>query len=407
MERGSQRGLAIAAIYLTGLGQGACFVTFPALGNIFKNPEFHHFSNADFGSLFAPMIVLAILTSIFAGPAARRWGLKPVLLTGLISYVFSMGALASTQIILGVHAITYWVTILAISGVGVGIGATLTALNAYATGLFSEKSEAALSGLYGIMGLGMALAPLMIGIFIESGTWWGAPATLGGIFFILSLGIFALPLWAPPPPPDSETGGVAALIRGLPVRVWGFAGFIFLYGICETVFANWAVIYLHEEKGLTAQWAGLALSFYWAMITVGRFLAAGVSYWFPVRWLLAAMPAMILAAFLILPAVEGPLASIAAFGLAGLGCSACLPIAVSFAEGECPGTSGLVSGCMISSVMLGIGAGSWGVGWIQGAGGFSFSAIYMGSGVFAVGMVILAYLLARAPYAAVPETAGA
>ena len=36
MERGSQRGLAIAAIYLTGLGQGACFVTFPALGNIFK-----------------------------------------------------------------------------------------------------------------------------------------------------------------------------------------------------------------------------------------------------------------------------------------------------------------------------------------------------------------------------------
>jgi predicted MFS family arabinose efflux permease len=143
------------------------------------------------------------------------------------------------------------------------------------------------------------------------------------------------------------------------------------------------------------------------MITVGRFLAAGVSYWFPVRWLLAAMPAMILAAFLILPAVEGPLASIAAFGLAGLGCSACLPIAVSFAEGECPGTSGLVSGCMISSVMLGIGAGSWGVGWIQGAGGFSFSAIYMGSGVFAVGMVILAYLLARAPYAAVPETAGA
>lgn len=398
-EKGSRRGIAILIVYLAGFGQGACFVTFPALGNIFKNPAFHNFSNADFGSLFAPMIALAILTSILAGPAARRWGLKAVLLAGLISYVLSMGALASTQIILGTHDLTYRVALLAISGVGVGIGTTLTALNAYAAGLFSEKSEAALSGLYGIMGVGMALTPLMVGMFINLNLWWAAPAALGCFFFILSLAIFALPLWVAPPPPDTEEGGALALIGGLPPRIWGYAGFIFLYGICETLFGNWAVIFLHEEKGLSPQWAGFALSSFWAMMTAGRFLAAAVSYWFPVRWLLAGMPALILVALFSLPGVEGHIASIAMFGLAGLACSACLPFAVSFAEGECPGTSGLVSGCMVSSVMLGIGAGSWGVGWIQETGGISFSAIYMGSGVFAAGMVILAFLLAREPYA--------
>jgi fucose permease len=405
--KNSRRGVAILVVYLAGIGQGACFVTFPALGNIFKNPGFHNFSNADFGSLFAPMIVLAILTSILAGPAARRWGLKAVLLAGLISYALSMGALASTQTILGADAFTYRLTLLAISGVGVGIGTTLTALNAYAAGLFSEKSEAALSALYGIMGLGMALSPLMVGVFIESGTWWAAPAVFAVFFFILSLAVLAVPLWVAPPPPDTGEGGVLSLIRGLPVRVWGYAGYIFLYGICETVFANWAVIFLHEEKGLSPQWAGFALSAYWAMLTAGRFLAAAISYWFPVRWLLAGMPALILVALFSLPGVEGHIASIAVFGLAGLASSACLPFAVSFAEGECPGTSGLVSGCMVSAVMLGIGAGSWGVGWIQEAGDFSFSAIYMGSGVFAAGMIVLAFLLARAPHAAVPESAGA
>ncbi|MBT3821108.1 MAG: hypothetical protein HOG04_06895, partial [Nitrospinaceae bacterium] len=51
--------------------------------------------------------------------------------------------------------------------------------------------------------------------------------------------------------------------------------------------------------------------------------------------------------------------------------------------------------------------GSWGVGWIQEAGGISFSAIYTGSGGFAAGMVVLAYVLARAPQALVSESAGA
>ena len=406
-EIGSRRSIAIFVVYLTGFGQGACFVTFPALGNVFKNQAFHNFSNADFGSLFAPMIALAILTSIFAGPAARRWGLKVVLLAGLISYVLSMGALASTQLILRENVLTYRITLLAISGVGVGVGTTLTALNAYAAGLFSEKSEAALSGLYGIMGVGMALTPLMVGVFIESETWWAAPIVLSVFFLFLSVAVLVLPLWVAPPPPDTEEGGVWSLLRGLPPRVWGFAGFIFLYGICETLFGNWAVIFLHEEKGLSPQLAGLALSVFWAMMTAGRFLAAAISYWFPVRWLLVGMPALILVTLFALPGVEGHIASIAVFGLGGLACSACLPFAVSFAEGECPGTSGLVSGCMVSSVMLGIGAGSWGVGWIQEAGGISFSAIYTGSGVFAAGMVVLAYVLARAPQALVSESAGA
>jgi len=83
MDALAHRRTEIAAIYLTGLIQGICLVTFPAAGSIFRSPEAHGLTSNEYGTLFLPMIVCAIFASILGGGLAVRWGLKWVFFAGI------------------------------------------------------------------------------------------------------------------------------------------------------------------------------------------------------------------------------------------------------------------------------------------------------------------------------------
>ncbi len=90
----SRRPVEIAIVYMTGLAQGLSMVTFPAASNIFTSTEFHQLTSSEYGSLFLPMIVCAILASGLGGALGRRLGLKRVFLRGLVSNLPSMAVLA-------------------------------------------------------------------------------------------------------------------------------------------------------------------------------------------------------------------------------------------------------------------------------------------------------------------------
>jgi hypothetical protein len=55
-----------------------------------------------------------------------------------------------------------------------------------------------------------------------------------------------------------------------------FLAIAFLYGVAESVYGNWAVLHLTEERGLDVAAAGLALAAFWAALTVGRFAVAAL-----------------------------------------------------------------------------------------------------------------------------------
>lgn len=395
------RGAEIALIYIAAFGQGAGFVFFPALGNIFKSPDHHHLTSGEYGLLFLPMIVCAILASSLGGALARRWGLKRVLLAGMGTYTAALLVLALSQLFVGPGGAAKGLVFAAIMLLGIALGATLTALNAYAAAFFSGRSEAALTGLYATMGLGMALAPLLVGVFVGRGVWWGVPLA-GGLYYlsVLLVGL-ALPLAVAVA--ETEAATFAAQVRKLPPRFWGYAGLILFYGICETAFGHWAVIYLHEDKGLSVQWAGFALSAFWGMLMMGRILASILSLYYPVRALLVGLPLLTLATFVALPLVSGTVGNVIAFGLGGLACSAILPLGISFAEQEAPEARELVSGWMITAVMLGVGIGAYGIGVLRDTGGLGFSTIYAGAGLFAAAMAALASHLMFTPAVVQPQ----
>lgn len=389
------RRAEIAIVYLAGLGQGLALITFPAASNILTSPDFHGLTSSEYGSLFLPMIVCAILASSLGGALARTWTLKRVLLAGLAFDVVSMGLLAASAGFVAHHALAYGTLLVAMAALGAGFGATVTILNAYAAGFFPQRSDAALTGLHTFLGTGTALAPLLVAAFVRAGLWWALPLISGGGLLVLLGVALGQPLHVPGEEAPPETN-LLEFVRRLGARPWVYLGVVVVYGIVETVFGSWATIYLHQEQGFSLDTANLGLAAFWAMVTVGRLAVTALSVRVPARWIYIGLPPLVLAAFLGIPRVGGATAAVLAFGFAGLACSAFLPLSISFGAREFSRMAELASGALMAGYMLGFGIGSFGVGPLRDWGGLAISTIYTGSGVVALVMATLAFLIVRA-----------
>jgi fucose permease len=161
---------------------------------------------------------------------------------------------------------------------------------------------------------------------------------------------------------------------------WALAAIVVLYALAEGTFSSWAIIYLQEDRGLTEAVAGFALSTFWGALVVGRVLVSLVVLRLPaVRiWLL--LPALKIAAFLLLPYATTPARALACYALAGLGCSAILPLTISLAAQRFHQHPSWVASVLVGALMLGVGLGSFMIGplreWLALPSLFRYSALY-------------------------------
>jgi fucose permease len=190
---------------------------------------------------------------------------------------------------------------------------------------------------------------------------------------------------------------------GIPARFWVFAAFAVLYGICETMNGNWAQLDMTRQLGASATLASLALTTFWAMVTAGRVLFALVQRWLPTRVTYHLLPFVLagaLVAVALLPRGT-PVLGLLAFGLAGLGCSALLPLTISFGQKQLVVMSASVAGGVIAFYQLGFGIAAFGAGPLQDAG-VGLPTIFGFTAVAAVVMGGLSFVLApRQPTAPV------
>jgi fucose permease len=147
---------------------------------------------------------------------------------------------------------------------------------------------------------------------------------------ILILESLRLPLRAEPTVPAS--GATAS--AGIPRRFWVYAAFAALYGVCETVNGNWSQLEMTSELGASTTEAAIALTAFWGMVTVGRVVFAAVDRWLALRTTYHILPFLLAATFAVIAFLPdgATAAGILAFGVAGLGCSALLPLTIGFAE---------------------------------------------------------------------------
>jgi MFS family permease len=380
-------------VYAAGMVQGIALVTFPAASTILTDPSEYDLSSTQYGALFLPQVVTAIAAALLGASLGGRFGVKRVYLVGLGAGLVSMGLLLVSAFVTGDQSLAYGLLLLATACLGAGFGFTVPALNTLTAAFNPGAVSRSILVLNALLGVGTVLAPVFVAIFDGLGFWWGLPLTVGLLLTLLLVVGSGLPLIVETSPAASNER------RGVPRRFWVYAGFAVLYGICETVNGNWSQLDMKDLGASTTQ-ASLALTAFWGMVTVGRLLFAAAQGVFSPRLTYHVLPFLLAGAFVLITLLpdDEPALGILAFGLAGLGCSALLPLTISFGQSELTAASAAAAGGIIAFYQLGYGIAAFGTGPLLDSG-TELSTVYALAAVVAVAMGVWSFVVvaARAP----------
>jgi fucose permease len=401
IEINMKRKFEILLIYMTGLMQGLVLVTVPAASSILTDPNAFGFSDSAYGALFIPQVLMGVLGALLGPKYSRRWGLKKIYQSGLLFNICAMALIGAGGWFTDNYNVAYTCVLLGTTAVGAGFGSTLPMLNVYAERFFPDKSASALTGLHTLLGTGTALAPLLVAVLVKQYGWLLLPGSALIVLVIILAGSFSLPLKGEKLGYDrkSDSAETGPLI---PKGIWIFIVIVVLYGYCETIFANWAIIFLSNERTIPSAQASYALAAFWAMVTVGRLLVSFLAAWVPARWIYRILPIMIAAAMWAVTKAGSDIAGIVLFGFAGLACSAFFPLSFSFAQSRFSSIAETVSGGLMASYMAGYGLASYGIGKILESGSFQLGSLYLYSSFIAAGIIVLGFMVTRSGMARYP-----
>lgn len=383
------RSSEIGLLYGIGVVQGLALISFPAASAILVSPAGFALSSTQYGAMFIPQVVLAILASAFGSTLSRRLGLRRVLQLGLAANLGSMALLTVASLLMGSPA-AFVVLLCATALLGLGFGATAMTINTLVQRLSEPaRQDGNVLALNALIGLGTALAPLLIALFTRIAAWWALPA-------LMTLSLAALLVATLRARLDAAVDE-APPSQGWPARFWVYAALVLLYGIVESLSGNWATLYLTNQRQVSAENASFALTAFWIMLTLGRIGFAMLARRLPVTVALVALPLLLAVAFQIVAQVQAAGAGIAAFALVGLACSAILPLALSFAGKELPGDPAATLGALIAFYQIGYGMAAFGGGPLLDRAGLAYSSLFSLGSLAALALAAVAALVIRTP----------
>jgi MFS family permease len=364
-------------INAAGLVQGIALVTFPAVSTIFTAQSSYALSSSQYGLMFVPQVITAVTTSLFgagllAPGLAARLGERTLYLAGLLADLASMLLLITSWLVVHNRPLAYALLLAATACLGAGFGLAVPSLNTLTAAFHPGAVDRAVLVLNALLGLGTALAPVFVAVFVGLGFWTGLPVLAAALLVVLFGVSVRLPLrpgtQATPAAPGERPVTPAPGSR-IPAGLWLFGAFAVLYGFCETMNGNWSQLDL-TSLGVKTTTAALALTAFWALVTLGRVLIAAIQRWLPSRAVYHILPFLLAGAFLLISALprDRPAAGVAVFALAGLGCSALLPLTISIGQEKLASHQAVVAGVVIACYQAGYGIAAFGVGPVTDAG---------------------------------------
>lgn len=346
---------AILAVYLGGALIGLTLVSFPSSAVFFL--ERFELSDAQYGSIYLPQLVLAVAGALGGGWAIRFLSLRSMFIAGLVSFLLSQCALAASTLVDQSLALPLIMGATACFGFGFGFAGG--PLNGIASVLFPSRPNSGVTLLHMMAGAGLAAGPLLFAEAIEAGYWAAIPLALAVTAAALTV------LAAVTRFPEPEGSGATPAASERPSRspyFWAMMTVAVLYALAEGTFSNWAVVFAQESRGLSPEDAGLALSAFWFALTIGRFGASIVLFWVRPIALWLCLPPLMALAFYLLPLSSGSTEVILGFAFAGFACSAFFPLMVSVTAEAHPTAISFIASMLTAALMVGVGIGSYVIG---------------------------------------------
>lgn len=366
-ESTADHSLEQLVLLLVGVMQGVALVTFPAISTVLTSTNGYGLSTSSYGLIFLPQVIAAIAASFLGGKLSRLWGAKDLLLLGLMADMASMGVLLLSSLWIHEPTVALPMLLAATSLMGFGFGAVVPLLNTFIADFQPQRVDQSILMLNALLGLGTALAPALAALLVGPGIWWLLPLIVLVAAALLLVACRVQPLQLSSNVQDGgATAGPHPVAPGLLVL---FVLVAILYGLIETLNGNWSVLLMSRRVESQPQIASMALTVFWAMVTIGRLFFSGVSRWLTPKLLLPGLPvflAVVLVAISRLTSGDDR-SALLLFALAGFGCSAMLPLIISFGQKQLNWLGESVAGLLIASYQLGFGLAAFGGGTLQQA----------------------------------------
>jgi predicted MFS family arabinose efflux permease len=382
----TSKPVAAFSLYGGGFCVGLTLVSFPASSGVLK--ALHGFSDATYGAIYFPQLIAAIAGALLGGALASRWRLRSLYLLALVCFAAAQLCLAASARLSPDAALAAIMLGTGLFGFGFGCGGG--PLNAFAALLFPTAPTTAITALHMSAGAGLTVAPFYFALLDQHGLWILGPSSL---VVLTSLLLFATCVAAlPEPAPQRAT----AAERPQASRFfWSMALVAVLYSIAEGTFSNWAILYLREGRQLTPERAAIALSCFWAALTLGRLGASFLVLRLSPARLLVLHPLLMAAAFLLLPSVSDEISADLFFAFAGLACSSFFPMLVAYAAVPYPNSISWIASMLTAAMMVGVGIGSYAMGELHAHA--SFETLYRLATLYPVAVLLLVLFSLRRP----------
>jgi fucose permease len=310
--------LAFVAYVSLGLPDGLLGIAWPSIRHDFLLPL------DSLGALLVTLTVGYLTSSFFGGRLMAFFRLGTLL-------ALSTGAAGAA--LLGYTLAPSWWALVAIGVLaGLGGGGIDVALNTYVA---SNHGDGMMQWLHASYGVGATLGPAIMTLAIGSlGGWRWGYAIVAGIQLALMVSfLFTVSLWESPrqgthkesvhDPGTSMTDTLAE------PRVWLSAFLFFVYMGAEVTLGTWSYTFLTESRDIAPRLAGLWMSGFWGIFTIGRIAAGACASRVGGRALIIGCLIAALAGSLLLSVNFAGFLSLAAVTWAGLAIAPVMPAFLS------------------------------------------------------------------------------
>jgi fucose permease len=334
---------------------------------------------------YANMIAIA-LAAIFLGYLADKLGRKKTIILGLVlfafnSYLFAVG-----------NTFLFFLTLLVISGASIGIFKTGALALVGDISLSTSEHTATMNTIEGFFGVGAIIGPAIVTRLLSGGFSWKWIYLIAGticVLLIITASLVKYPKTVKTMDEPIDFKRTLGMIKN-PYAL-GFSLGIFLYVAAECAVYVWMPTLLAGYTGSYAFMAAYAISVFFILRAVGRFMGAWILARF--RWT-SVMAIFSLAIFIcFIGAMAGGLSyAIWLLPLSGLFMSMIYPTLNSKGISCFPKTEhGAVSGVILFFTCVAAAAGPWAMGVVSDIFGhprYGFILATIFAGLLFVGMLL-------------------